>query len=91
MGSPIRFDDIETEIGKRFPIQVVVCVSFSFSVETQMDSKSNIARLFKKSLFSSETGRLNPSKIFKPDFAKLINVLCVDMSHSILTSQEMLI
>ena len=60
MGSSIRFDDIETEIGTCFPIQVVVCVSFNSSVGTQIDSKSKIARLL-KSLLSSETGRLNPS------------------------------
>ena len=60
MGSSIRFDDIETEMGTCFPIQVVVCVSFSSSVGTQIDSKSKIAR-FLKSFLSSETGRLNPS------------------------------
>ena len=49
---------IETKIG--FPIQVVVCVSFSSSVGKQIDSKSKNARLL-KSLFSSETGWLNPS------------------------------
>ena len=60
MGSSIRFDDIETEIGKCFPFQVVVGVSFSSSVGTQIDSKLKISRLL-KSLFSSQTGRLNPS------------------------------
>ena len=60
MRSSIRFDDIETEMGTCFPIQLVVCVSFSSSVGTQIDSKSKIAR-FLKSFLSSETGRLNPS------------------------------
>ena len=60
MGSSIRFDDIETKMGTCFPIQVVVCVSFSSSVGTQINSKSKIARLL-KILLSSETGRLNPS------------------------------
>ena len=61
MGSSIRFDDIKTEIGTCFPIQVVVCLSFNSSVGTQIDSKSKIVRLL-KSLLSSETGRLNPSR-----------------------------
>ena len=59
MGQSIRFDDIKTEIGTCFLIQVVVCVSFSSSVGTQIDSKSKNARLL-KSLLSSEFGRLNP-------------------------------
>ena len=59
-GSTIKIDDTETEIGTRFPIKVVVCVSFSSSVGTKIDSKSKTARLL-KSLLSSETGRLNPS------------------------------
>ena len=60
MGSSIRFDDIETETGTCFPIQVLICVSFNSSVGTQNASKSKIARL-RKSLLSSETVRLNPS------------------------------
>ena len=63
MGSSIKFKDIETEIGKCFPIQLVVCVSFSSSVGTQIDSKSKIARFLKSSL-SSETGRFDPSSFW---------------------------
>ena len=40
MFSSIRFDDKETEMGTCFLIQVVVCVTFSSSVGTQIDSKS---------------------------------------------------
>ena len=60
MGSTIRLDHIETEKGTPFPIQLVVCLCFSSSVGTQIDSKLKITRLL-KSLLSSETGRLNPS------------------------------
>ena len=60
MSSSTRFDVIETEIGTCFPIQIVVCVSFSYSVGTQNDSILKTARLL-KSLLSSKTGRLNPS------------------------------
>ena len=60
MGSSIRFDDTETEIRTCFPIQVVICVSFSSSVGTQIDLSSKIAGLL-KSMLSSETGILNPS------------------------------
>ena len=60
MGSSTRFDDIETEIGACFPIQVAVCVAFSSSVGTPIDLKSKVARLL-KSWLSSETGTLNPS------------------------------
>ena len=40
MGSSIKIDDLEIEVGTCFPIQVVVCISFSSSVETQFDSRS---------------------------------------------------
>ena len=44
MGSGIKFDDIETDIGTCFPIHVVVSVCLYDSSLTQKDSKSNIAK-----------------------------------------------
>ena len=44
MGSWIKFDEIETDMGTCFPIHVVVLVClYEFASLTQMDSKSNIA------------------------------------------------
>ena len=45
IGSSCKIDDIETEKGTCFPIEVVVLVAFNSSLETQTDSKSRIATL----------------------------------------------
>ena len=47
IGLPIRFEDIETDIGTCLPIQVVVSVFLNFSSGIQIDSKSKTARLLK--------------------------------------------
>ena len=70
MISSNRFDDKETEMGTCFPIQVEVCVTFSSSVGTQMDSKSKNARLL-KSLLSSETGRLISTRFLEAHIRSL--------------------
>ena len=41
MGSCNKLEEIDTDIGSCFPIQVVVLVSFSSLDGTQTDSKSN--------------------------------------------------
>ena len=43
MVSCIKLEQIDTEFGSCFPIQVVVLVSFSSLDGTQIDSKSNAA------------------------------------------------
>ena len=43
-GSSIKLEEIETDIGSCFPIQVVLFVSFSSSGGAQIDSKSRIAK-----------------------------------------------
>ena len=68
-----------------FPIQVVVRVSFSSSVGTQIDSKNQ------KSLLSSETGRLNTSSFLDKFSRSSYTCFSVNVSHSIFASQEMLI
>ena len=45
MGSGIRFDEIETDIGTSFPIHFVVPVSLYVSTLMQIDSKSKTAKL----------------------------------------------
>ena len=90
MGSSIRFDNIEIETGTWFPFQVVISVSFSSSVETQIDSKSKIARLLKKFVVF-RNWKIESFQLFKQGFAELIQLLWEDMLHSILASQEMLI
>ena len=52
IGSSCKFEDIETEIGTCFPIQVVVSVTFNSSVVTQINSKSKIATLVNKLCFA---------------------------------------
>ena len=54
------FEDIDTEFGTCFPIQVVVWVAFSSSNGTHVDSKSKTTRLLKSAL-TFETGILKPS------------------------------
>ena len=49
IGSSIRFEDIDTEIGTCFPIQVVALVAFSSSVGTHIDSKSKMATKYQSS------------------------------------------
>ena len=44
IGSCNKLEEIDTEIGSCFPIQVVILVSFSSIDETQIDSKSNTAQ-----------------------------------------------
>ena len=43
MGSSIRFDEIETDVGTCFPIQFVVSVSLYISSLTQIDSEIKMA------------------------------------------------
>ena len=51
MGSGIKFNEIESDMGTCFPIQVVVSVCLYESSLTQMDSKSKSAKFLK--IFSS--------------------------------------
>ena len=44
IGLAIRFEDIETDIGTRLPIQVVISVFLKFYSSIQIDSKSKTAR-----------------------------------------------
>ena len=65
MGSGIKFDKIETDMGTCFPIHVVVSVClYEFASLTQMDSKSNIAK-FLNSFCSLQYGMLNASNFSK--------------------------
>ena len=52
MGSGIRFDEIETDIGTSFPTHFVVLVSLYVSSLTQIDSKSK-TEVFKHLLILS--------------------------------------
>ena len=47
IGSSARFEEMDTEIGTCFPIQVVVFVSLKVSSWTPIDSKSSIAKFLK--------------------------------------------
>ena len=59
MGSGIKIDEIETDMGTCFPIQIVVSVClYEFASLTQMDSKPNIAK-FLNSFCSFLYGMLN--------------------------------
>ena len=65
MGSGIKFDEIETDMGTCFPIHVVVSVYlYEFASLTQMDSKSNFAK-FLNSFCSLLYGMLNASNFSK--------------------------
>ena len=48
MGLSSKFDEIDTDMGSCFPIQVIVSVGFSSSDGTQIDSKSKIATFSNK-------------------------------------------
>ena len=48
MGLSSKLDEIDTDMGSCFPIQVIVSVGFSFSDGTQIDSKSKIATFLNK-------------------------------------------
>ena len=60
IGSGIKFDEIETDIGTCLPIHGVVSVCLYESCLTQMDSKSNTAK-FLKSFCSFLNGIMNAS------------------------------
>ena len=47
IGYSTKFEEIDTDIGTCFPIQLVVFVSLKVSSWTQMDSKSNVAKFLK--------------------------------------------
>ena len=47
IGPSTRFEEMDTDIGTCFPIQVVVFVSRKVSSGTQIGSKSNIAKFLK--------------------------------------------
>ena len=64
MGSVIRFDEIETDIGTCFPIHFVVSVSLYVSSLTQIDSKSKTAK-FLTNFWSSFYGILKESNFSK--------------------------
>ena len=64
MGPEINFDEIETDIGKCFPIYAVVSVCLNESFLTQKDSKPNIAKLL-NSFCSFVYGMLNASNFSK--------------------------
>ena len=64
MGSCINLDDIDTEIGMRFPIYVVVSVFLKSSSSTQTDSKSKIAML----VFGSLRKGYQTSQVCQPVF-----------------------
>ena len=48
IGMAIRFEDIETDIGTRLPIQVVVSVFLNLPSGIQINSKSKTARIVTK-------------------------------------------
>ena len=61
MGSGIKFDEIETDMGTCSLIDVVVSVClYEFASLTQMDSKSNIAKFLNR-FCSLLYGMLNAS------------------------------
>ena len=64
MGSGIKCDEVEADIGTSFPIHVVVSVCLYESSLTQMDSKSNIEE-FLDSFCSFLHGILNASNFSK--------------------------
>ena len=64
MGSGIKFDEIETDMGTCFPIHFVVSVCLYDSSFTQTDSKSNIAK-FLNSFCSFLYGMLIASNLSK--------------------------
>ena len=49
-----KFDEIDTDMGSCFPIQVIVLVGFSSSDGTQIGSKSKIATFLNKPCFFFE-------------------------------------
>ena len=60
MGLSSKLDEIDTDMGSCFPIQVIVLVGFSSSDGTQIDSKSKIATFLNK-VCSFAHSILNPS------------------------------
>ena len=88
MGSGIKFDEIETDIGTCFPIHVVVSVClYESSSLTQMDSTSIIAK-FLNSFCSILYGMLNAS-IFSKSGSQFVNIFWVIMFNTITTSNQM--
>ena len=62
MGLSRTLDEIDTDMGSCFPIQVIVSVGFSSSDGTQIDSKSKIATFLNK-VCSFVYSILNPSSV----------------------------
>ena len=68
MGSGIRFDEIETDIGTCFPNHFVVSVSLYVSSLTQIDSKSKNGQVFKQLLILS-VWNIERIQLFKEGFS----------------------
>ena len=60
MGLSSKLDEIDTDMGSCFPIQVIASVGFNFSDGTQIETKSKMATFLNK-VCSIVYSILNPS------------------------------
>ena len=78
IGSSSRFEELDTDIRTCFPVQVVVFGSLKVSSWTQVDSKSNFAKVLK-----SLCALIYLIELVKESFSDLIYNPRIDIFHSL--------